>query len=395
MNKRLLNVGLIVLIDMLGFALIVPLLTFYADSFGATELQTGLLVSSYALMQMIGAPILGRLSDKYGRRPVFLISIFGTFIGFLILGFANSLWWLFASRILSGLTAGNISVAQAYIADLTDEKNRARGMGMIGAAFGIGFILGPAIGGTLSVYGFDVPAFVAAGLTFINLLAVFFWLPESLTEERRAELASQKKADVSFGALFAALQRPLVGPLLWVRFGFAVAFNSFQTVFPLYVLYKFDLNAQQTGYILAYLGVVLVIMQGGVIGPLSERFKESNLLVIFLTFALVGMIGWAVTPSVTLLLVAMFPMAVGAGSFNALINSAISKSVTREEVGGMLGFGAGLESSTRVVMPALASYLLGAYGPSAPGYLGSVVMGIVVVYAYMNLIISNQNTDRK
>lgn len=395
MNKRLLNVGLIVLIDMLGFALIVPLLTFYADSFGATELQTGLLVSSYALMQMIGAPILGRLSDKYGRRPVFLISIFGTFIGFLILGFANSLWWLFASRILSGLTAGNISVAQAYIADVTDEKNRARGMGMIGAAFGIGFILGPAIGGTLSVYGFDVPAFVAAGLTFINLLAVFFWLPESLTEERRAELASQKKADVSFGALFAALQRPLVGPLLWVRFGFAVAFNSFQTVFPLYVLYKFDLNAQQTGYILAYLGVVLVIMQGGVIGPLSERFKESNLLVIFLTFALVGMIGWAVTPSVTLLLVAMFPMAVGAGSFNALINSAISKSVTREEVGGMLGFGAGLESSTRVVMPALASYLLGAYGPSAPGYLGSVVMGIVVVYAYMNLIVSNQNTDRK
>lgn len=393
MNKRLLNVGLIVLIDMLGFALIVPLLTFYADSFGATELQTGLLVSSYALMQMIGAPILGRLSDKYGRRPVFLISIFGTFIGFLILGFANSLWWLFASRILSGLTAGNISVAQAYIADVTDEKNRARGMGMIGAAFGIGFILGPAIGGTLSVYGFAVPAFVAAGLTFINLIAVYFWLPESLTEERRAELASQKKADVSFKALIVALQRPLVGPLLWVRFGFAVAFNSFQTVFPLYVLYKFDLNAQQTGYILAYLGIVLVVMQGGVIGPLSERFKESNLLVIFLTFALVGMIGWAFTPNVTLLLVAMFPMAIGAGSFNALINSAISKAVTRDEIGGMLGFGAGLESSTRIVMPALASYLLGAYGTSTPGYLGSVVMFIVVVYAYVNLILRPQTAD--
>lgn len=393
MNKRLLNVGLIVLIDMLGFALIVPLLTFYADSFGATELQTGLLVSSYALMQMIGAPILGRLSDKYGRRPVFLISIFGTLIGFLILGFANSLWWLFASRILSGLTAGNISVAQAYIADVTDEKNRARGMGMIGAAFGIGFILGPAIGGTLSVYGFAVPAFVAAGLTFINLLAVFFWLPESLTEERRAELASQKKADVSLSALIAALKRPLVGPLLWVRFGFAVAFNSFQTVFPLYVLHKFGLNAQQTGYILAYLGIVLVIMQGGVIGPLSERFKESNLLVVFLTFALVGMIGWAVTPSVNLLLVAMFPMAVGAGSFNALINSAISKAVQPEEIGGMLGFGAGLESSTRIVMPALASYLLGAYGPSTPGYMGSIVMFIVVVYAYMNLILRPQTAD--
>jgi MFS transporter, DHA1 family, tetracycline resistance protein len=386
MNKRLLNVGLIVLIDMLGFALIVPLLTFFADSFGATELQTGLLVSSYALMQMIAAPILGRLSDRYGRRPVFLISIFGTFIGFLILGFANSLWWLFASRILSGLTAGNISVAQAYIADVTDEKNRARGMGMFGAAFGIGFILGPALGGLLSQYGFAVPAFVSAALAFINLLTVYFWLPESLTEERRAELATQKKGAISFSALTDALQRPQVGPLLWVRFGFAIAFNSFQTVFPLYVLQKFGLSAQQTGYILAYLGIVLVIMQGGAIGPLSARFKESNLLVTFLGFSLVGMIGWAVAQSVPLLLVAMFPMAVGAGSFNALINSAISKSVSREEVGGMLGFGAGLESATRIVMPALASYLLGAFGPSTPGYMGSIVMFIVVVYAYWRLI---------
>jgi DHA1 family tetracycline resistance protein-like MFS transporter len=385
MNKRLLNVGLIVLIDMLGFALIIPLLTFYAASFGATAFQTGLLVSSYALMQMIGAPILGRLSDKYGRRPVFLISIFGTFIGLLILGFANSLWMLFVSRILSGLTAGNISVAQAYIADITDEKNRARGMGMLGAAFGIGFILGPAIGGTLSVYGFAVPAFVSAALAFINLLTVYFWLPESLTTERRAELQTKKQPDVNLNALFDALRRPQIGPLLWVRFGFAIAFNSFQTVFPLYLLNKFGLNAQQTGYILAYIGIVLVIMQGGAIGPLAARFKESNLLVTFLAFTLVGMVGWALAPTVLILLITQLPMAIGAGSFNAIINSAISKAVKPEEVGGMLGLGAGLESSTRVVMPALASYLLGAYGPSSPGIMGTMVLAIVVVYAYINL----------
>ncbi|HSG42846.1 MAG TPA: MFS transporter [Anaerolineales bacterium] len=385
MNKRLLNVGLIVLIDMLGFALIVPLLTFFADTFGATPFQTGLLVATYAAMQMIAAPILGRISDRFGRRPVFLISIFGTFVGFVILGVSNSLWMLFLSRVLSGLTAGNISVAQAYIADVTDEKNRARGMGMFGAAFGIGFILGPALGGVLSQFGFAVPSFVSAGLAFINFFTVYLWLPESLTEERRAELSS-KKQDVSMNALFSALRSPLVGPLLWVRFGFAIAFNSFQTVFPLYVLYRFDLNAQQAGYILAYLGVVLVIMQGGVIGPLAERFNEYKLLVTFLGFALVGMIGWAVASTIPILLVVMFPMAVGAGSFNSLINSAISKAVKPEEVGGMLGFGAGLESSTRVVMPALASYLLGAYGTSTPGYMGSVVLFIVVVYAYIRLI---------
>lgn len=385
MDKRLLNVGLVVLVDMLGFALIVPLLTFYADSFGAAEYQTGLLVSSYALMQMISAPVLGRLSDRYGRRPVFLISILGTFIGFMILGFANSLGLLFVSRILSGLTAGNISVAQAYIADITDEKNRARGMGMLGAAFGIGFILGPALGGLLSVYGFAVPSFVAAGMAFINLLTVFFWLPESLSDERRAELSAHRRKDVSLNALFVALRRPFIGPLLWVRFGFAIAFNSFQTVFPLYVLYKFGLNAQQTGYILAYIGIVLVIMQGGVIGPLSARFKEANLLVLFLGFSFIGLLGWAVVPSVPLLLVAMFPLAIGAGSFNALINSAISKAVQPEEVGGMLGFGAGLESATRVVMPALASYLLGAYGTSTPGWLASAVMLIVFMYSWRRL----------
>lgn len=385
MNKRLLNVGLIVLIDMLGFALIVPLLTFFADTFGATAFQTGLMVSSYALMQMISAPILGRLSDKYGRRPVFLISIAGTFIGFLILGFANSLWLIFVSRIISGLTAGNISVAQAYIADVTDEKNRARGMGMFGAAFGIGFILGPALGGMLSQYGFAVPAFVSAGLTLINLITVYFWLPESLTAERRAELATQKKTEITLNALWVALQRPLVGPLLWVRFGFAIAFNTFQTVFPLYLLNKFGLGAQETGYILAYIGIVLVIMQGGAIGPLSARFKESTLLITFLSFSLIGMIGWAISQSVTVMLISMFPMAIGAGSFNALINSAISKAVSRDEIGGMLGFGSGLESATRIVMPAVASYLLGAYGTSTPGIMGSVVMAIVLVYAFINL----------
>jgi MFS family permease len=157
------------------------------------------------------------------------------------------------------------------------------------------------------------------------------------------------------------------------------------------VLNKFGLGAQQTGYILAYLGIVLVIMQGGLIGPLSARFKESNLIVTFLGFTLVGMIGWAIANSITVLLIAMFPMAVGAGSFNALINSAISKAVTRDEVGGMLGFGAGLESATRVVMPALASYLLGAYGTSTPGYMGSVVMAVVVVYAYVNLILKSNS----
>ena len=161
-NKRLTIIFLIVFVDLLGFSLILPLLPYYAGTFGADAFVTGLLVASYAVAQLVGAPLLGRWSDRVGRRPVLLVSILGTFIGFLLLGFAGTLWMLFVSRVIDGLTGGNLTVAQAYITDVTDQKNRAKGLGMIGAAFGLGFIIGPAVGGALSVFGYAVPAFVAA-----------------------------------------------------------------------------------------------------------------------------------------------------------------------------------------------------------------------------------------
>src|SRR5512143_863694 len=177
MNKKLLtSILLVVFIDLLGFSLILPLLPYYAETFKASNFVTGLLVASYAAAQLVGAPLLGRLSDRYGRRPILIASIFGTFLGFLLLGFAKTLVMLFAARILDGLTGGNLSVAQAYISDVTDAKNRAKGLGLIGAAFGIGFIFGPVTGGLLSQYGYNVPAFAAAGLAFINFILIFAWL---------------------------------------------------------------------------------------------------------------------------------------------------------------------------------------------------------------------------
>ncbi|HEY7506053.1 MAG TPA: MFS transporter, partial [Nitrososphaera sp.] len=210
-NRYLFSIILVVFIDLLGFSLIIPLLPYYAQTFNASDTTIGLLLASYAAAQLIGAPLLGRASDRFGRRPILLISIFGTFLGFLIFGFAKSLVMLFASRILQGLTGGNLSVAQAYITDVTDAKSRNRGLGMIGAAFGLGFIIGPALGGLLSGISYSVPAFVAAGLSFINLLLIAFWLPESLTPEKRG-LLTHKKPAVSFRALFEALRHPLTGP---------------------------------------------------------------------------------------------------------------------------------------------------------------------------------------
>src|SRR5512138_3250194 len=206
-NRLLFSIILVVFIDLLGFSLILPLLPYYAETFKANNFVTGLLVASYAAAQMIGAPLLGRLSDRYGRRPILIASIFGTFLGFLLLGFAKTLAMLFAARILDGLTGGNLTIAQAYISDVTDAKDRSKGLGMIGAAFVLGFIIGPVTGGFLSQWGYSVPAFAAATMSLINLILVFAWLPESLTAEKRAAM-SEKKPAVTLGALLSALQRP-------------------------------------------------------------------------------------------------------------------------------------------------------------------------------------------
>src|SRR5512141_2055210 len=272
-NRLLFSIILVVFIDLLGFSLILPLLPFYAESYGASATLVGLLVASYAAAQMIGAPILGRLSDRYGRRPILIASIFGTFLGFLLLGFAKTLVVLFAARILDGLTGGNLTIAQAYISDVTDPKDRSKGLGLIGAAFGLGFIIGPVTGGFLSQWGYAVPAFVAAALSFMNLILIYAWLPESLTPEKRASM-SDKRPAITLGALVQALQRPFTGSLLTTRFFFGLAFAIFQTIFSLYTLAKFNLSAQNNGLILTYVGILSVSVQGFLVGRIAQKVRE-------------------------------------------------------------------------------------------------------------------------
>jgi DHA1 family tetracycline resistance protein-like MFS transporter len=408
-TSRLLPVFLVVFVDLLGFGLILPLLPYYADAYGATPIVVGLLTASYAAAQLIGAPVLGRLSDRYGRRPILLVSIFGTLVGFVMLGVAEWLGtgianWLgltasanafilgilFASRILDGLTGGNISVAQAYISDVTTEENRAQGLGLIGAAFGLGFIIGPATGGLLSTYGYAVPAFAAAGLAFINMVAVYFYLPESLTPEKRKEMAALQTGQPSFSlkSLWQALNRPRVGPLLSVRFFFGLAFSIFQTIFALYALYRLGLDARLTGFVLTYVGVLSVIVQGYVVGRLSKRFKESRLILVSALLMAGSLLAWAFAPSVIILLIIMIPLAVSGGILNTILNSALTKVVYPEEVGGTLGLSASLESLTRVIAPSVGGFLLGQVGTWAPGVLASLVMIWVSIYVWRRLIVN-------
>lgn len=379
-KKQLTSILVVVFIDLLGFSLILPLLPYYAETFKASPFVTGLLVAVYAAAQLVGAPILGRLSDRYGRRPILLLSVLGTFIGFLLLGFARSLWVLFASRILDGLTGGNLSIAQAYISDVTDAKSRARGLGMVGAAFGLGFIIGPAAGGILSQGGYSVPAFAAAGLSLANLGLIYFWLTESLSSEQRAR-ASQARPRVTLGALLAALRRPFSGPLLITRFFFGLAFAILQSIFSLYVLTRFGLSATQTGYMLAYVGVIAVITQGFLVGKLSARIREDVLIVSCAALMALSLAGWAVVSSVPGLLIVLLPASFAGGMLNTLLSSTLTKAVGPDEVGGILGLSTAVESSTRILAPIAGGGLLQQLGAWGPGAFAAILMAGVFAFA--------------
>lgn len=403
-NSRLITIFAIVFVDLLGFGLILPLLPFYAESYGASAVIVGLLVASYAAAQLVGSPLLGRLSDRYGRRPVLLLSVFGTFLGFLLLGFAPAIGKglaahiapqaanaliisvLFFSRILDGLTGGNISVAQAYIADVTDEQNRARGLGLIGAAFGLGFIIGPAAGGALSQWGYNIPAFVAAAIASLNLLAIYFLLPESLTSERRAAMALNKRPPFTLKALVQALNRPKVGQLLHLRFVYGMAFATFQTIFSLYAQ-SIGLSSQTTGYVLAYVGLLSVIVQGGLIGLLTRRFRENWLIITGLWLMSGSLLAWSFTSQLWVLLLVIIPLSLSGGVLNTVLQSAISKSVSAEEVGGTLGIAASLEAISRVIAPSVGGFLLAQVGRWAPGVFSALLMAWAVSFAYRYIIL--------
>ena len=360
-----------VFIDLVGFGIVIPVLPFYAEGsrFNATPRTVGFLFASYSVMQLIFSPILGRLSDKHGRRPVLFISIIGTGIGFLILGFANTLWMLFLGRILDGITGGNISTAQAYIADITTKEDRAKGMGLIGAAFGLGFVFGPAIGGILSRWGVAVPFLFAAGLCFANALLLYFTLPETVTADHPARVSAARGRGLS--QLITSLKDPRLGFVLIIYFLFIVAFSIMTTAFSLYTMFRFGYDAQHTGYLFAYVGILAVIVQGGLIGRLVKQFGELSLVIIG---ALLFAGSLFAIPFVGPQTGGLMALLVGGGLFsigNSLsapsLTSLASKSVGPAEQGSVLGVTQSVASLARAVGPALAALLI----HSAIAYVGA------------------------
>jgi DHA1 family tetracycline resistance protein-like MFS transporter len=392
-GKLVFSILLVVFIDLFGLSLVIPLLPGYVKMFDASETTGGLLFAAYAVMQMFGAPVLGRLSDQYGRRPILLFSIIGTAIGFITMGLSTSylpsLELLFVARLIAGISGGNLSVAQAYISDVTDAKNRAKGLGLIGATFGLGFIFGPATGGILSeLVNVSFPSYLAGALCIVNLVLVLFWLPESLpaSERERRRLATENPGPVfSFSALTAALGRPFVGSLLVTRGGVTLAGGLVQTVSGFYMIRKFELTPSEIAYVLTYVGVLSVIVQGFLAGRINARVREDRLIAACVGLMAASMLGWALAPTLLMFNLNQIPMSMSLGLLTTLMSSTLSKSVTPQEVGGMLGLGTSIDSAMRAVSPIIGGFLLEQYGPSAPGGFGAIVCLIAFGYVYTTI----------
>lgn len=372
-----------VFIDLLGFGIIIPLLPFYAETFGATGLTVGLLSASFSLMQFLFAPVWGRLSDRIGRRPVILIGLFGSFVSYLIFGFARSLTLLFAARLCAGIAGANISTAQAFIADTTSPADRAKGMGLVGAAFGMGFIFGPAVGGFLSRWGYATPAFFASALSLANFCAAVFLLPETRIAAAHTEHAPAPAGRLE--ALRRALARPYLPTLLLVYFVVIAAFSGFEATFALFSERRFAFTASTIGYMFAFIGVVLSIVQGVIVGRTARRLGEQRIVPMAILFLALGLGLIPVSRTVPVLTAACGLLAVGMGFNSPSITSLISRLSSRDEQGSVLGVSQSLASLARVLGPAWGGFTYDRFGMAVPYLLASGAMLIACVLSVIGL----------
>ena len=361
-KSPLIPIFLIVSVDVLGLTIILPLLPFYAEKLGASPAVVGLLVSTYAFCQLIAGPMLGRLSDHTGRKPLLLVSQVGTLIGFLILAYANVLWLVFLSRVIDGLTAGNLSLAQAYISDVTKPEERAKSFALIGIAFGMGFLIGPGISGYLSQFSYQYPIFAAAALSATSILSTYLLLPA--TKPGVAEGSVPKKFTIFDWANYARYFRaPGLASLYWQFFAFTLAFSMFMSGFPLFAERRFvwhghPFGPKEVGYTYAYIGMLGVILQGGLMGRIVKALGEVRLVRTGFFFAMAGMAVFAFTYGIPLLLVVAAVASAGMGVIRPALTSLITQKAERSEQGVALGLTQSLASISSIVSPAIAGLLI-------------------------------------
>jgi MFS transporter, DHA1 family, tetracycline resistance protein len=366
-SSPLLPIFLIVAVDILGYTIILPLLPFYAERLGASPGVIGLLVAVYAVCQLVAGPILGRLSDQFGRKPLLIVSQIGTLIGFLVLAFATTLPVVFLSRIIDGVTAGNLSLAQAYISDVTAPEKRAKSFGVIGIAFGMGFLLGPAVSGFLSQYGYSYPIFAAAGLSFTSILATTFLLPGNPPRPEGAQAGDsgpggRRLSILEWSKYAEYFRRPALAPLLLKYFSYVLSFAIFTGGFALFAERRYLWNGhpfgpKEVGYVFAFSGLIGGTLQGGALGFLVRRYTERPLLSLSLLACALGYAVLAYAYSIPMLLLSAAICSFG-GVARPVVTSLITQVAGRREQGTVLGLTQSLTSIAMITGPVIAGLLI-------------------------------------
>ncbi|MCM2277747.1 MAG: MFS transporter [Oligoflexia bacterium] len=387
-QSSLLIIFLIVFIDLVGFGIIIPILPYYAQHYGASGWHLGLLMTSYSLMQFLVAPLWGRISDYVGRRPVLLISLFGTALSLALLGVAGSLKWLFIGRTLAGIFGANISTAYAYVADVTAEEERTKGMGMIGAGFGLGFIFGPAIGGLLSRYGFGFPMFAGAILAFCNLLFAFFMLKEPrISVEMRAANRTRRFSTEAFRL---ALEDPRTRLGIGIFFLVTLAVTQMEAVFALYLNARYQYDAESAGILLAVMGTIMVIMQAGLVGRLAPRFGEIRLIVAGGAICAVALAGFASVNSIPLVTAMLCVLAVGHGLLHPSLTSLTSLGAAPSRRGMTMGVFHSMGSLARIIGPPCAGWLFDRVSWRSPFFTGALMLTAASIIALLWLVVPSK-----
>ncbi len=372
MTRPLLIIFLTIFVNLIGFGIIIPLLPFYAETFGASPIVIGLLFAVFSLCQLVAAPALGDLSDRYGRRPILIFSLLGTVASFVMLALAHSITMLFLARIVDGLSGGNISTARAYVADITEPKDRARAYGLIGAAFGLGFIMGPALSGVLVQVSYTAPIWAAAALTFVAAAMAWLWLPETV---HRANAGVGNPLSY----LPALLQRPAIRRVLTVDFIYWFAFSLFQTTFALFAARRFAFDASRTGYFMAGFGVLGAVIQGALIRPIVRKTGDKTMFIAGALCSMAGLAAAAAAHSVTLFAVSLVPLAFGMGFGHPTVSSLVSRAGRGDEQGRVQGAASAVESFGRTIGPVWGNASLQRYGEATPFYSGAAFLVLAVL----------------
>lgn len=415
--KRILPIIFIVFVDLMGLTIIIPVLPYYAFAYDAGPAVIGLIGATYPTLQLLGGPILSSLSDRYGRKPILALAQIGTFLSLLILGFSNALWMVFFARFLDGLTGANLPTVQAAISDSTTPKTRSQGLGLIGAAFGLGFIFGPALSGVALAAtnnNYSAPAFMAAGFALLSVLLTTFVFKETLPPEKRGQNTTNNRA-FSLRRMAEGVREPSTGILLILSFVLQFVFGAFQVMFAPFILIKLGLSSTGSAVAFVFIGLILVIVQAGLIRPLTERFGERTLMITGFVLVSLGLFAFTITPDQTvpwyaradvvaelqqqagvganleqiallpsgdnsgyfglvILLLATVPVSAGVGLIQPSGNSLLTQRAPKTRVGAILGLNSAFLSLGNILGPLWGGATFDYLSPIAPFLIGGVIM---------------------